>query len=105
MILVCSSFRMGSLKSFCAKRHTLGGALQGCACVPSLGGGCITPTCVYFSSFDIDNLSRHSCKFPKIFTDKLFSYSMLNIHIYMYNSKYKCSSVEGVKRAGRGGRW
>ena len=50
MILVCGSFRICSLKSFCAKRQALGGALQGCACVPTLGIGCITPPCVLFHS-------------------------------------------------------
>ncbi len=107
MILVdFSSFRMVSLKSFCATRHTLGGALQGYVCVPSLGCGCITPPHVYFSNLRIDNPSRHSCKFLKIFTDKSFSYFMLNIQICMYNSRYKCSNTgkrkwASLRRAGR----
>jgi len=46
MIFVFRSFRMISLKSFCALRQTLGGALQGYVSVPTLG--CITPPCVHF---------------------------------------------------------
>ena|SRR5436190_23386498 len=49
MTLVFCFCSFSSLRSFCATRQTLGGALQGYVCVPSLGVGCILPPCVHFS--------------------------------------------------------
>jgi hypothetical protein len=89
-----SSLRMVSLKSFCAPRQTLGGALQGYVCVPSLGLGCITPPCVYFSSFHIDNLSRHFYKFPKIFTYDSIIYFYAQYSNLLVQFKIKCSHTE-----------
>ena len=99
MILVWSPFRMGSLQSFCATRHTLGGALQGYVCVPSLGGGCITPTCVYFSSFHRDNLSRHSHKFLKIFTKGSNENFYTQCQHMLVQFKIECSNTEKRKWA------
>jgi hypothetical protein len=82
MTFVFSSFRMISLKSFCATRHTLGSALLGYVCAPLFRVGCITPTCVYFSLFSMDNVSRHFCYKLSIFTDKSI--------VYFYD---KCSNM------------
>lgn len=106
MVLVFRSFRMVSLNSFCATRHTLGGALQGYVSVPALRGGCITPTCVYFSSFSINNSSRHSYKFPKIFTYESVICFYAQYENLLVKFKVKCSNTKkrewaSLRRAGR----
>ena len=103
MTLVFSSFRIGSLKSFCATRQTLGGVLQGYVCVPSLGCGCITPPCVY-SSFCL--LNNQFILFPTAIQSLLINhFHVLNLIFKSILEVHKQIFIcQKSKRAGRGGR-
>jgi len=104
MVLVFRSLRMISLRSFCATRQTLGGALQGYVSVPALGY--ITPPCVHFFSLHIDNVSGHSYKFLKIFTYESVICFYAQYSNLLAQFKIKCSNTgkrkwASLRRAGR----